>query len=72
VPGQAMLAPFVQAAFINRANELDVAHPPGGYTSLGLAVQLFYDILRLQVARGLRHGGWAFNVDVNRDFWGVL
>ncbi len=27
VPGQATLAPFVQAAFINRASSLDVAHP---------------------------------------------
>jgi len=28
--------------------------------------------VRLEIARGLRHGVWTFNVDVTRDFWGVL
>ena len=72
VPGQATLAPFVQATAIRRAYELDVAHPSGVYPSVGVALQPFYDLLRIQVGRGLRHGRWAFNVDVSRDFWGVL
>jgi hypothetical protein len=35
-------------------------------------LQPFFDLVRLEVARGLRHGEWRFNVDVSRDFWGVL
>jgi hypothetical protein len=72
VPGQATLAPFVQAAFIDQASVFDALHPSGGYPSVGIATLLFYDILRVQFARGLRHGGWSFNLDVSREFWGVL
>jgi hemolysin activation/secretion protein len=72
VPGEATLAPFVQATAIRRASEIDVDHPSGVYPSLGLGLQPFYDLLRLQVGRGLRHGRWTFNVDVSRDFWGIL
>jgi hypothetical protein len=72
VPGEATLAPFVQATAMRRAYELDSAHPSGVYPSVGVALQPFYDLLRIQVGRGLRHGRWSFNVDVSRDFWGVL
>jgi hypothetical protein len=72
VPGEATLAPFVQATAIRRAYEIDADHPSGVYPTVGMALQPFYDLLRLQVGRGLRHGRWTFNVDVSRDFWGVL
>lgn len=72
VPGEATLAPLVQATAIRRAYELDVDHPSGVYPSVGVALQPFYDLVRLQVDRGLRHGRWTFNVDVSRDFWGIL
>ena len=72
VPGRATLAPFAQATFARRAAASDVAHPTGVYPSAGIALQPFFDLLRLEVARGLRHGTWMFNVDVSRDFWGVL
>ena len=72
VPGTATLAPFVQATAIRRAYDLDSSHPSGVYPGVGLALQPFYDLLRIQLARGLRHGRWSFNVDVSRDFWGVL
>jgi hypothetical protein len=29
-------------------------------------------MLRIQFARGLRNGRWSFDVDVSRDFWGIL
>ena len=32
----------------------------------------FFDLLRVQLARGLRNGRWSFSVDVAREFWGVL
>ncbi|MDB4882232.1 MAG: hypothetical protein JWL95_998 [Gemmatimonadetes bacterium] len=72
VPGRATLAPFAQATFARRALASDVAHATGIYPSVGVALQPFFDLLRLEVARGLRHGTWMFNVDVSRDFWGVL
>jgi hypothetical protein len=72
VPGQATLAPFVQGTFARRALDADVAHPTGVYPSAGVAVMPFFDLLRIQLARGLRNGRWSFNMDVAREFWGVL
>ncbi len=72
IPGQATLAPFVQGTFIRRARSSDSAHVTGVYPSVGMAVQPFFDLLRLQFARGLRDGRWSVNVDVSRDFWGIL
>jgi hypothetical protein len=72
VPAAATLAPFAQATGIRRAFELDVEHPSGVYPSVGVALQPFYELVRLEVGRGLRHGRWTFNVDVSRDFWGIL
>ncbi|MEO6525287.1 MAG: hypothetical protein ABIP93_01550 [Gemmatimonadaceae bacterium] len=72
IPGQATIAPFAQATFARRAAAADIAHPAGVYPSVGVALQPLFDLLRLEVARGLRNGSWTFNVDVSRDFWGVL
>ena len=72
VPGQATLAPFVQGTFIRRAQDTELAHPSGGYPSAGVALVPFFDLLRIEVARGLRGGRWTLNVDVAREFWGVL
>jgi hypothetical protein len=71
-PGRATLAPFAQATFARRAAASDVDHPTGVYPTLGVAIQPFFDLVRFEVARGLRHGRWTFNVDLSRDFWGVL
>ena len=72
VPGQATLAPFVQGTFTRRALDSDIAHPSGIYPSAGVALMPFFDLLRVQIARGLRNGRWTLNVDVAREFWGVL
>ncbi|HKH90518.1 MAG TPA: hypothetical protein VKA54_01880, partial [Gemmatimonadaceae bacterium] len=71
-PGQMTLAPFAQATFARPAAATDIAHPAGVYPSAGVAVQPFFDLVRFELARGLRHGDWSFNVDLSRDFWGVL
>ena len=71
-PGRATLAPFAQATFARRALASDVGHPTGVYPSLGVALSPFFDLVRFEVARGLRGGVWTFNVDLSRDFWGVL
>jgi hypothetical protein len=72
IPGEATLAPFAQATYARRASVSDRAHPEGVYPSVGVALVPFFDLLRLEVARGLRNGRWSFNVDLSRDFWGVL
>lgn len=72
IPGEATLSPFVQGTFARRALESDAAHPTGVYPSAGVALMPFFDMLRVQVARGLRNGRWTLNVDVARDFWGIL
>jgi hypothetical protein len=72
VPGEATLAPFVQGTFARTARADDAAHPDAVYPSIGVALIPFFDLARLQLARGLRDGRWTFNFDVSRDFWGVL
>ncbi|CAN5922349.1 hypothetical protein BH11GEM2_BH11GEM2_30040 [soil metagenome] len=72
IPGEATLAPFAQATYARRASSADFTHPEGAYPSVGLALQPLFDLMRLQVARGLRNGAWTFNVDVSREFWGIL
>ncbi len=72
VPPTATLAPFLQGTLVREALTTGVAHPTGVYPSAGIAVQPFFDLMRLQLARGLRNGGWSLNVDVSREFWGIL
>ena len=45
----------------------------GVYPSIGAAYLLPFDLIRIDVARGLGSGGrWTFNVDVSREFWSIL
>ncbi len=62
-PGSATLAPFANAIYIDRG---------GWYPSLGIGTQLLFDLVRVDVARGLRNGRWTFSIDINRSFWSVL
>ncbi|HEY7766642.1 hypothetical protein, partial [Longimicrobium sp.] len=64
-----------------RAPELDVRdvapEPPryrtGTMTSVGAGVGILYDILRVDVARGLgRYGQWELIVEANPQFWDFL
>ncbi len=70
VPGAAVLAPFVHV--IGIARSANPALADGWYPSIGVGGLLFFDLLRVDVARGLRDGRWTFNVDVTRSFWGIL
>lgn len=83
-PAQAKLVPFVHAAAIHgsdvplwRRDATGTAfqvprHVDGVYPSVGVGVLTLFDLLRFDVARGLRDGRWTFNVDVMREFWRVL
>jgi len=44
----------------------------GWFPSVGIGALSLFDILRFDVARGLRDGRWSFSVDVGREFWRVL
>jgi hypothetical protein len=71
VPGTITLAPFATAVWIDRSAPFKAARQ-GWYPALGLGALTVFDVLRLDVARGLRDGRWTFSVDVGRDFWSVL
>jgi hypothetical protein len=76
-PATMTLAPFAQVLWIdkrhlsqpdNGAGDL----PNGWYPAVGIGALSFFDLIRFDVARGLRNGRWTFSVDVGRDFWGIL
>lgn len=70
-PASATLAPFVHGAYVGRAASF-TERRDGVYPSAGLGLELFFNLIRFDVARGLRHGRWTFSVDVARSFWGIL
>jgi hypothetical protein len=70
-PGTVTLAPFATAVWIDRSAPFK-APRQGWYPSVGLGALTVFDVLRLDVARGLRDGRWTFSVDIGRDFWSVL
>lgn len=70
-PGHLTLAPFVQlTATASGTKELPTVS--GVWPSVGLGTMFFYDLLRVDVARGLRNGQWRLNFDIDRGFWGIL
>jgi hypothetical protein len=82
-PARATLAPFAHILVARpvlrdlRTNEFGLilrqwGGPWLGYPSVGVGLLTVFDLLRFDVARGLKDGRWTFNVDVTRDFWRVL
>jgi hypothetical protein len=70
-PATITLAPFATAVWIDRSPAF--ASPrQGWYPAVGLGALSLFEMLRLDVARGLRDGRWTFSVDIGRDFWSVL
>ena len=70
-PGEARLAPF-GSVILRRAHEPDGHRHMDGFPGIGLGLIAFYDLLRIDVARGLRNGRWRFGVDVSRGLWRIL
>jgi len=70
-PGTITLAPFANVVWIDRSPAFKEARQ-GWYPSLGLGALTVFDVLRFDVARGLRDGRWTFGVDIGKDFWSVL
>ncbi|HVF40778.1 MAG TPA: hypothetical protein VM939_12840, partial [Gemmatimonadaceae bacterium] len=78
-PASITLAPFVNAIWITKRTTVrgDARESPssireGWFPSVGIGALSVFDLLRFDVARGLRDGRWTFSVDVGRDFWGIL
>jgi hypothetical protein len=47
--------------------------PSGTYPSMGVGFLTPFNLLRLDVARGVGRGGrWAFYLDVSREYWRIL
>jgi hypothetical protein len=68
----ATLAPFVHTAYIARLDTLSGGRGAGWYPSVGVGLLTVFDLLRFDVAKGMRDGRWSFSVDVIRDFWPIL
>lgn len=69
-PRSATLAPFMHAVYAGGASSHP--HARGVYPSAGAGLLLFFDLIRLDVARGLRRGRWSLSIDIERQFWGIL
>lgn len=68
VPSSLVLAPYVHAVWLDRPSQGESGwHPAIGLGTIGL-----FEVLRLDVARGLRDGRWMFSLDIAREFWPVL
>jgi hypothetical protein len=65
------LVPFAQAVWLG-ASRPGQAVSAGWHESAGLGVLTFFDLLRFDVARGVRHGRWTFSVDFAHDLWRIL
>ena len=70
-PGRATLAPY-GVILVQEARDPGGSRSTVGYPSLGGALLVFFDLIRVDVARGIRNGRWTFGVDLSRDLWRIL
>jgi hypothetical protein len=63
VPGTGTFAPYFHTVVAGNT----------AYPSIGAGFLTPFNLLRIDVARGVGRGGrWTFNVDVSREFWRIL
>ncbi len=70
-PTVATLAPFTHLVYTSGPPPFTAARS-GLYPSVGLGLEILFDLLRIQVARGLRGGRWTFSADVTHQLWSIL
>ena len=70
-PPHVTLAPFVQL-LATASGTPDRPTLAALRPSAGIGMLFFYDLVRADVARGLRDGRWRFAIDIDRGFWGIL
>lgn len=71
-PAAMTVAPFVHGVYVEGGATDSGIERTGFHPSAGVGALVLFDLLRFDVARGLRDGRWSFSVDVSRDFWEVL
>lgn len=71
-PARIILAPFMTATYLDGAATFRPL-ATGWYPAAGLGGIVLFDLVRIDVARGLRpNGQWTVWADLIPDFWGVL
>ena len=70
-PASATLAPFATVIYSADAPAF-APNPAGWYPAVGVGALFFFDLVRIDVARGLRRGRWTFSLDVTRELWPIL
>ena len=70
-PGRATLAPLA-GILVQDERDASGHRAVVGYSSVGAGLLVFFDLVRFDVARGLRNGRWTFSVDLTRDLWRIL
>jgi hypothetical protein len=70
-PASATLAPFATVIYSADAPTF-ARNPAGWYPAVGVGALFFFDLVRIDVARGLRRGRWTFSLDVTRELWPIL
>ncbi len=70
-PASARLLPFAHLVAIGAAAP-ESQHAPGWYPSLGVALEFFFDLLRVETARGLHDGRWTFSFDLSEGFRAIF
>ncbi len=71
IPGHATFAPFANLTGVSDTDAV-TRSSSGWYPTVGAGLLVFFDLVRIDVARGLRDGRWTFGVDLSRDFWRVM
>ncbi len=75
-PSTAPLAPFLNIAGISGTNSTVrngmTPRRNGWYPSIGVGLLPVLELVRLDIARGLRDGRWTFSIDLTRDLWSIL
>jgi len=70
---QATLAPFVAAGWAGEGVPgLPWAPTRRTRVSTGVALELFYQLVRIEAGRSFQSGKVGITVDVSRAWWGVL
>ena len=72
-PATATIAPRVGTAYLSDPSDFTLKRS-GFYPSVGIGGSFFYDLLRIDLDRGLRGGNNRvfLSIDIMREFWGIL
>jgi hypothetical protein len=63
--------PAVPSTNLAAWRQWNVTDTDGVRTSLGAGASLLWDLLRIDVVRGLNGGSWQLQVSFHRDFWDI-